>query len=82
MSLNLTRTDKYIILKLLEDKIRELYSMFLDIIRSDLSENYKKNSRGILILIRDYVAVLEKISKDLHMETKYNSEWYKLLKEF
>lgn len=80
LNLNLTRADKFLLMRLLEDRINDLYTILLDIIQGE-PDRFKKNIKGIIILIRDNIAVLEKVTKDLNIKTEYNSEWYKLLLE-
>lgn len=77
--MNLTRDDKYLLFRLLEDRINELHTVFLDIANNGDPAVFKKKMEGITRLIKEQISVLEKFTKDLNIRTDYDLEWYKLL---
>lgn len=77
--MHLDKEDKQLILNLIEDKINELHTVFLDIANNGNPTVFKKNMLGIMSLIKEQISVLEKISSDLNIKSDYDWEWYKLL---
>lgn len=77
--MHLNKEDKLLILRLIEDKINELHTVFLDIANNSNPAVFKKNTDGIMSLIKEQISVLEKVSSDLNVKADYDWEWYKLL---
>lgn len=75
----LNKDDKLMLIRLLEDKINELHTAFLDITNNGDPAVFKKNMNGIIGLIKEQISVLEKLSNDLNIKADYSWDWYKLL---